>query len=246
MASGWDPALKKVVRTNGRNVGPVIWDQDAIAGQVIDSQGHDTNDQTLADSISETLNINGINSMLSDLDVGSHKVINVANGVNPLDAVNVSQLQAVGGGGLITSQSWDGTSFTSTRVAEAPFTTDMQLKASIKSRGKLRHLLTNAGLNNVVINPDIANRYTVQNNSAMSVTMTYPSGADPQLGENYQLEGSVMFENVTGVGLVTLVGVDPSDILGVQPLGVGDKYLLSYIVQIIGGTVNELWIWSAG
>jgi hypothetical protein len=159
MASGWDQAQKKVIRNNGRNTGPVIWNEDALAAQVVDAVGHDTNDETLADSITETLNLRGWNAMLGDLDVGTFKMVNVLDGTAGTDGINKGQLDsglsgkvgeapidgtkyarqnaawtpADGGTNpddIIISQNWDGMNFTSVR-ASGDFVTDFTNFASI-------------------------------------------------------------------------------------------------------------------
>lgn len=97
MASGWDVATKKVIRFNSRNHGANIWVQDALAPQNIDPEGHDVNDQTLADSITETLNINGINAMAADLQMGGFKAVGMAPGTAATEGATVGQITAAGG-----------------------------------------------------------------------------------------------------------------------------------------------------
>lgn len=91
----WNVGQKKFIRNNGRNEGPIIWDQDAVAGQVIDSSGHDTQDQDIADGITETLNINGINEMLADLKFNTHKAVGMGPGTAGTDGANKDQLDVV-------------------------------------------------------------------------------------------------------------------------------------------------------
>jgi hypothetical protein len=154
MASGWNEAQKKVIRNNGRNTGPTIWNDDAVAAQVIDDVGHDTNDETLADSITETLNLRGWNAMLGNLDVGTFKMVNVSAGTVATDGINKGQLDsglsgkigeapidgnnynrknaewAIAAGGtnpndIITAQSFDSQNLTSTR-ASGDFVTEIR------------------------------------------------------------------------------------------------------------------------
>ncbi|GAF74508.1 unnamed protein product, partial [marine sediment metagenome] len=95
MTSGWNQVQKKVIRDNGRNEGSGIWNLDALGDQVMDSDGHDENDNTLADSITETLNIRGWNAMLGPLDCGTEKIVNLDDGTATGDGVNLGQLNAV-------------------------------------------------------------------------------------------------------------------------------------------------------
>jgi hypothetical protein len=91
----WDTPQKKFIRENGRFVGPVVWNDDAVADVDVDSLGHDTHDQDIADGITKTLNIDGINAMLADLDVGTFKLLNVADGTEAPDGINFGQFTVV-------------------------------------------------------------------------------------------------------------------------------------------------------
>lgn len=116
MASGWDQGTGKVIRFNSRNYGATIWDQDAANGQVIDSLGHDVNDQTLADSISETLHIGGYNQMQADINAGGYKVTAMAPGTGNTDAVAIIQhydtMDFDEGTRILTLSAPDGSSIT--------------------------------------------------------------------------------------------------------------------------------------
>lgn len=78
MASGWQ-AGGTVLRNNGRNTGATIWATDAAAAQAIDAAGHDTHDETLADSIEECLHIGGYNAMTADLDMNTNDILSAVN-----------------------------------------------------------------------------------------------------------------------------------------------------------------------
>jgi hypothetical protein len=110
----WDTPQKKFIRENGRFVGPVVWDDDAVADVDVDSLGHDTHDQDIADGITQTLNINGINAMLANLDVGTFKLVNVLAGTGATDGINKGQLDAV------QTQVTDNTAGLADTVEEAP------------------------------------------------------------------------------------------------------------------------------
>lgn len=81
-------------RTNGTYNGTEVWFDDDTNGFAIESDRHDTHDQDLATGINACLNKNGENAMTTDLQMGGNKLINLASGVNPTDAVNLSQLEA--------------------------------------------------------------------------------------------------------------------------------------------------------
>jgi hypothetical protein len=110
----WDTPLKKFIRENGRFVGPVVWNDDAVADVDVDSLGHDTHDQDIADGITQTLNIDGINEMMADLDVGTFKLVNVVAGTVATDGINKGQLDAV------ETQVNDNTAGLADAVEEAP------------------------------------------------------------------------------------------------------------------------------
>jgi hypothetical protein len=116
MASGWDQGTGKVIRANGRNTGSTIWDQDASAGQVIDSLGHDVHDQRLADSISDTLHIGGYNSMQANINAGGYKIVGLAKGTDPNDGVHINQYYDEAtfdeGSRVLTISAPDGTTMT--------------------------------------------------------------------------------------------------------------------------------------
>ena len=239
MASGWDPVTKKVVRFNGRNSGPTIWDSDAISGQVIDSQGHDTNDQLLADSITDTLNINGINAMGADLDFGGFKGLALADGVNPADAVNKSQLDAVSQGG-VTGQSWDGEALT-LNTTNGNFETNFLTFTNFRSAGPIKHRLNETA----TVNVSLYNRSYVSNNNGVTINFSgMPAADDPVLGNYYQVEGQVLVYNTGTPGAVT-TNITPDYTLGAPSNVANEVSILTYLMQWQDTAVVTTFIWSA-
>lgn len=88
---GWDVASKSVIRSNPDYTGPTVWSQDQVAGIKVIATRHDSHDQDLADAISATLNLDGINAMRANLSVGGFKLVNVAKGTVASDGARFGQ-----------------------------------------------------------------------------------------------------------------------------------------------------------
>ena len=88
----WNIAQKKVIRENPDFTGETIWQQDQQATIKIIANRHDVHDQDLADSISQCLNVNGINEMLAILDMNGYRIDNVGDATVEAMAVNLGQL----------------------------------------------------------------------------------------------------------------------------------------------------------
>lgn len=87
--------------------GPTVWADTKAAGDVnITTADHDFHDQDLAQGIQESLNVNGLNKALADLNMNSFRLKALANPTAETDAVNAQTVQqgaltwaAVGGTG---------------------------------------------------------------------------------------------------------------------------------------------------
>ena len=255
----WDVGQKKYIRDNSRNVGPVVWGDDATAGQVVDSNGHDYHDQDIANGITECLNINGINQMLQNFDMGGLKIINLDDATMSGEAVSWDQFQtntaaiaqntadiaALGGGvadELVTAQSFDGVTFKSVRT-DGDFDTPINVYTSLKANGQIRQLLGTA----VAINVSTGNRFSVAN--AGSITLTFsglPTGADASLGANYRVEGQVTVWNGAGaITGVTIAGLTSPRTIGIPSTTSNGVGILTYLFDVIGGTLaRTTLIWS--
>lgn len=93
----WDGPTKSFIRNNGRYTGTTVWGQDFAADEDIDDVGHDAHDQDLAQGITETLNINGLNAMAANLDMNGYRIVGLLDATGAQDAVSKSQLDAVQG-----------------------------------------------------------------------------------------------------------------------------------------------------
>ena len=95
-----------------------------------------------------------------------------------------------------------------------------------------------------------SSRWTLTHNNATTLNFQPPSGADPYLGDNYEVEGTVLVTNGATPGAVTLqlngAPVSPDDILGSVATLANAKSLLSYIIhRSSGDNYNVIFIWSA-
>ena len=254
------------VRQNPDYSGSTVWQQDQQAGiKVIDSR-HDVHDQDIADGISSCLNINGANALAATLDFNTHTTSNLALAVATGQAVNwdqfdpvetqvaantlaISQIDPGNADNVITAFSWDGVVFTGERV-NPDLTVDIKLFTDFKDGGSLKHLSTvSASAASVSIDPTAANRHTLSNNEAINLTFTpLPTGADAELGENYEIEGQVIVTNgggTPGAITITTAGVSAGDVLGTNSQVPNAKSVLSYMIyRTTGDAYNQTYIWS--
>ena len=260
---GWDIPSKSVIRLNGRNTGPTIWDLDAIANQAIDSLGHDTHDQDLADSITACLNKNGVNEMAANLKMGSNKITGLSPGTATTDGVNKSQIDSIqtqvddnttaigeintsDPNSLISGVTFDGLTQTFTR-ANGNFTTEFNVLNEIRSNGLIRHIspvLTPGAT--VPVPVDTANRFALSNDGsgAMAIDLTLPTGDDPELGADYWVEGTIIITNGAAPGSLT-INTAAANIIGTPSADIGAKQILSYMVRrTAGDTYNEMYVWT--
>ena len=77
------------------------WTGDASLGIGIEAGRHDTQDDDFATGINQCLNKDGTNAMTGNLNAGSNKIINLANGTVTTDAVAYGQLSVLVPSGTI-------------------------------------------------------------------------------------------------------------------------------------------------
>ena len=83
------------------------------------------------------------------------------------------------------------------------------------------------------------------NNGAVTLTITKPTSADPELGENYCVEGSILITNGASPGAITLNGVAAGNIIGDQNLTPNETMILSYVIhRYSGNTYKEIYVWA--
>lgn len=71
------------------------WTGDASLGIGIEAGRHDTQDNDFATGINNCLAKDGSNAATGNLDLGNHKITNLAGGTANADAINVAQLNAL-------------------------------------------------------------------------------------------------------------------------------------------------------
>jgi hypothetical protein len=81
-----------------RNFPPGGWQGDAAASIKIKADRHDQHDGDLATALSNMICKDGQSTVGADINWGAHKIVNLAAGTAPSDAVTLTQLQAYSSG----------------------------------------------------------------------------------------------------------------------------------------------------
>ncbi len=78
---------------NGNGVAGLIynWDQDAANGILVESSRMDTQEQDIADMLTDCMTRDGQSPATNDIPLGGFKITGLANGVSAQDAITVSQ-----------------------------------------------------------------------------------------------------------------------------------------------------------
>ena len=102
------------IRENPQFSGDTVWQQDQQATIKIIASRHDFHDQDIANGITQTLNINGLNTMLAALNFGGFKGINVDDPLANSDVASYAKCIAGGSfnADLLTLVLQDGSSLT--------------------------------------------------------------------------------------------------------------------------------------
>jgi len=251
------------LRVNPSFRGPTTWQQDQAATIKIIASRHDTHDQDMADGIASCLNLDGYNSMRAALNMGGFEINNLADGVTDGQAVNVAQLTivvdavqanqvAIAGietsspSSIIDGFTWDGTTLTGNRD-DPDLPVEITLFSKFRSAANIRHkavVLSFASA--ITIDSAVSGRHYITNNGSINLTITKPANAsDPQLGATFCVEGTVVFRNdASATHSVSIVGVDPSTILGSPPTNPNLQYILSYLIIRDATGYKEQYVWS--
>lgn len=217
--------------------------------------------------INSCLNKDGSNAATGDLDLGtSYHLTNLAAGTATGDsgrwdedvagvslAGTVLTLTLNSGSTLTQDIASVGTSgevtltTTQTLSGQKTFTTNPTTFAEIKGNGPTSHVVSSltAGAN-VAVDTTAYSRFWLNNTQAMTLTFTFPSGTDAELGANYCTSGVVLMRNGTGHGAITLAtnaAVTDSETVGARPTGSGDIYSLVYECWVIGSSRYVQWTW---
>ena len=149
---------------------------------------------------------------------------------------------------VIVDMAWSDNVLTSSKAVGPPFTVDIKEFVEFKSGGIIRHLSSNSiGAVQQADTTD-QSRFTADNDGNMTLTVIRPTGADPDLGEVYCVEGSVLITNGATPGVVTLnndAGAIPAvNILGVQNTDINAIMILTYCIhREAGDTYHEVYSW---
>jgi hypothetical protein len=242
------------VRENPDFSGPTVWQQDQQATIKIIAFRHDDHDQDIAEGISATLNLDGLNAMRAALDVGMNTIDNLTDASSPQQAVSLAQLDA-GVASVVTliedatidSATWSG-NLLSLISTDQTVTVDIRTFSLVnadtfKSGGKIRHLLNDS----IAIDVNVANRHTADNDGGVTLTFSgIPTSSDTYLGDDYQAEGQVIVWNSASPGAVTLAGLTSPRILGMANTTSNGVSILTYMFDVIGGSLAQsVIVWSA-
>ena len=138
-------------RTNGTHTGTSVWQQDRDAGTKIVADRHDTNDNDLATGINTCINKTGANAFTGNANLGSQKIVSLADGTAHTDGVNAGQIQD---GGLIF-QATDSGSADAYVIALSPAITayvagqEFNFKAGATSTGASTLNVNGVGVKNI-------------------------------------------------------------------------------------------------
>jgi hypothetical protein len=256
------------IRTNIEFSGNNVWGQDLSAGYKIIASRHDLHDEDLAEGIEQCINTSGYNAMLAELNMGDNIIKSLLPGVAGTDAINVNQLDVVDDkadqnaidiaalvtsdpDSIITAMTFDALELTADR-AVGDFVVPLKRFNDFKAGQIIRHFGQDlVAATSTDVDTGTGNRFYMPNNltGAMDLNIIRPVGDDPDLGDNYFVEGLVIVENQATPAAITLqadgVDVDASDIIGAPTLNANTNYTLSYMIQWDNGTYHEAYVWSA-
>jgi hypothetical protein len=245
-------------RQNTDFTGPTVWQQDQGANIKIIAARHDNHDQDLADGIQACLNLDGYNAMRAALDMGSNLIENVTDAAVDNQAVNKGQMDAADAAvtqlitnATITAATWASNVLTLSSI-DGDVTVTIETFDSFKSNGAIRHRseVFASGPTTFAADTTTGNRWTLTNTGNLTIDFTLPTGVDPDLGENYTVEGTVLVTNSGTPGVITITvgggAVGAADVLGSNSIVAGAKSLLSYVIhRHAGDSYDEVYIWSA-
>jgi len=148
----------------------------------------------------------------------------------------------------IVDITWSNNNLTFSRAEGVPTVVPIKEMVEFKSGGVIRHLSSNSVGAVQTADTTDQSRFTVDNNGNMTLTVIRPSGADPELGETYCTEGSVLITNGATPGTITLnndAGAIPGlKILGAQNTDVNAVMVLTYLIHRTTGDVyHEVYSW---
>jgi len=179
------------------------------------------------------------------LDVADKAEV-LQNEVNiDINAADIAALQQ----DIITSITWADNVLSHVRVT-GNFDVTLDTFTTIKSDGTIRH--KSALFTGVTVLADVntQTRFTlINNNGPITLTFDRPTGIDPDLGDDYCVEGSVLITNgANNPGTITInndAGAVPATkILGAQNTNLDAVMVLSYLIHRQNGdSYQEVYSW---
>jgi len=249
------------VRVNTDFSGPTVWQQDQSAAIKIIASRHDTHDQDLATGIEQCLNLDGFNTMRAPLNMGGRPITDLGTGFAETDAATIAQVVALQNlitanteaiaaiettnpDNIIDSMSWNGSVLNAQRVS-GNFTVDFKLFNTFKSGGVIRHKAAVIPYATAVTIDSLnMTRFHLTNSGNIALTINKPIGADAELGETYEIEGSIIITNTGAPGSITLVGVTGDKVIGAPLTNPNVQYTLSYLIIRTATDYKEQYVWS--
>ena len=211
-------------RTNGTHTGTSVWQQDRDAGTKIVADRHDTNDNDLATGINTCINKTGANAFTGNANLGSQKIVSLADGTAHTDGVNAGQIQD---GGLVF-QANDTGSANTYAIALAPVVTayvagqEFNFKAGNASSGASTLNVNGLGAKNIKkkndqaiaagdIEEDAIIKVLYDGTSFQMLSQTGTSGMTSftltgDSGSNQTIADSNTMDIAGGTGIATVVG----------------------------------------
>lgn len=218
-----------------------------------------------ADGINQCLNKDGSNAATGDLDAGSNKITNLAEGSATGDAarwdeavaslsldgttleVNLNDgqvididLASIGSAGEVTL------SGDQTITGQKTFTTNPTIITNLKTNGAIRHAVdVKSSSASISLDTDSYNYFYVTNNTTMTVDLDMTDAADDDLGASWVATGWAMFRNDSSAGAVTVTcaNADSIEVIGSNPTTNGETYTLAYQIVRRGGAVRAQATW---
>ena len=219
---GWSGGT--FTRTNGTHTGTSVWQQDRDAGTKIVADRHDTNDNDLATGINTCINKTGANAFTGNANLGSQKIVSLADGTAHTDGVNAGQIQD---GGLVF-QANDTGSANTYAIALAPVVTayvagqEFNFKAGNASSGASTLNVNGVGAKNIKkkndqniaagdIEEDAIIKVLYDGTSFQMLSQTGTSGMTSftltgDSGSNQTIADSNTMDIAGGTGIATVVG----------------------------------------
>lgn len=153
---------------------PIIGLVDVVAGLVVTVAAHTVSIASLFTLSARTLD--QIPLAAADVDLNNHKIVNLSNPTNPLDAVNLQTLTAaIGGAGTVTSVTGTANQITvinntTTPVVSLPAAVQIVTSLAVANLTLSGNTLASISNNNVIISPNGTGQVDVNTHRILNVS----------------------------------------------------------------------------